>query len=176
MSKRRSKQLKTPRFFCPVFRKLSIFILRFSPKKRFRRRVALVCSLATFSPCCTRISKPDYRNHFFYCQIGTTNSNWRSNLLPNLSSQFGDLLLVQHRIFIIGGLCEANSSVIASIFRQYVPIQLVPSDCSRCAPLGSSALLSKILMLSKPKKPPSKTLFPSISSRLTHQVKLRSYF
>src|SRR5579859_8203568 len=40
--------------------------------------------------------------------------------------------------------------------------------------VGSAALRSKTPMLSSPRKPPSKTLLPSASLRLTHQVKLIS--
>ena len=62
----------------------------------------------------------------------------------------------------------------ASRFRQYIAIQLVPSACSRWPPVGSGALRSKTPMLSSPRKPPWKTLLPSASLRLTHQVKLSS--
>ncbi len=65
---------------------------------------------------------------------------------------------------------------IASMFSEYMPIQLVPSDCSSRPPFGSGALRSKTPMLSRPRKPPSNTLLPSASFRLTHQVKLRSSF
>ena len=53
-------------------------------------------------------------------------------------------------------------------------IQAVPSACSRWPPVGSGALRSKMPMLSRPRKPPSKTFFPRRSLRFTHQVKLRS--
>ena len=64
----------------------------------------------------------------------------------------------------------------ASMFRQYMPIQEVPSDCSMCPPVGSGAERSKTPMLSRPRKPPSKTFMPSVSLRLTHHVKLSSSF
>ena len=61
----------------------------------------------------------------------------------------------------------------ASMFRQYMPIQLVPSDCSMWPPVGSGAERSNTPMLSRPRKPPWKTLRPEGSLRLTHQVKFR---
>ena len=50
-------------------------------------------------------------------------------------------------------------------------IQAVPSACSRWPPVGSGALRSKTPMLSRPRKPPSKTFLPKRSLRFTHQVK-----
>ena len=50
-------------------------------------------------------------------------------------------------------------------------IQAVPSACSRWPPVGSGALRSKMPMLSRPRKPPSKTFLPNRSLRFTHQVK-----
>ncbi len=48
---------------------------------------------------------------------------------------------------------------------------------ARCEPpVGSGALRSKTPMLSRPRNPPWKTLRPSVSLRLTHQVKLSSSF
>ena len=52
----------------------------------------------------------------------------------------------------------------------------MPSACSRWPPVGSGALRSKTPMLSRPRKPPSKTFLPKRSLRLTHQVKLGSSF
>ena len=60
------------------------------------------------------------------------------------------------------------------MLRQYIAIQLVPSDCSMWPPVGSGALRSKTPMLSRPRKPPWKTLRPSASLRFTHQVKFSS--
>ena len=53
-------------------------------------------------------------------------------------------------------------------------IQAVPSACSRWPPVGSGALRSKTPMLSRPRKPPSKTFLPNRSLRFTHQVKFSS--
>src|ERR1019366_604614 len=53
------------------------------------------------------------------------------------------------------------------------PIQPVASDCSSVPPTGRCERSSGP-MLSSPRNPPSKTLLPSLSSRLTHQVKLTS--
>ena len=56
-------------------------------------------------------------------------------------------------------------------------IQAVPSACSSVAPPGSPWERSKTPMLSSPRKPPEKRLFPSSSLRFTHQVKLiRSFW
>ena len=55
-----------------------------------------------------------------------------------------------------------------------MPIQPVASDCSSTAPSGSRSLRSMTVMLSRPRKPPSKTLLPSRSTLLTHQAKLIS--
>src|SRR4249919_819472 len=52
-------------------------------------------------------------------------------------------------------------------------IHAVPSACSRWPPVGSGALRSKTPMLSRPRKPPSKTFLSKRSLRFTHQVKLR---
>ena len=49
----------------------------------------------------------------------------------------------------------------ASMFRQYIAIQPVPSACSMCPPVGQRLLRSKTPMLSRPRKPPWKTLRPS---------------
>ena len=72
------------------------------------------------------------------------------------------------------GSWVASSIAIASMFNAYIAIQLVPSDCLRCPPVGSGALRSKTPMLSRPRKPPWKTFMPSASLRLTHHVKLSS--
>src|SRR5215470_9507730 len=56
--------------------------------------------------------------------------------------------------------------------RQNIPIQPVASDCFSVTPLGSFSLRSIIVMLSSPRKPPSKRLFPSLSILFTHQAKL----
>src|SRR5260370_11759594 len=64
----------------------------------------------------------------------------------------------------------------ASMLRQYMPIHEVPSDCSMWPPVGSGDERSKTPMLSRPRKPPSKTFMPSVSLRLTHHVKLSSSF
>ena len=69
---------------------------------------------------------------------------------------------------------RASSSAIVPMFRQYMPIQLVASDWWSSAPNGSGLLRSKRPMLSRPRKPPWKTLFPSWSLRFTHHVKFRS--
>ena len=78
------------------------------------------------------------------------------------------------RHVLVGGLCRASSIAMASMFREYIAIQLVPSDCSRCPPVGSGALRSNTPMLSRPRKPPWKMFIPSASFRLTHQVKFSS--
>ena len=70
--------------------------------------------------------------------------------------------------------CRASSSAMVSMFRQNMPIQLVPSLCSMWPPVGSGALRSNTPMLSSPRKPPWKTFLPSASLRLTHQVKFSS--
>src|ERR1700692_2082917 len=62
------------------------------------------------------------------------------------------------------------------ILSEYVHIQLVESDCSRMDPSGIGVFLSKSPILSIPRKPPSKILFPCSSFLLTHQVKFRSSF
>ena len=59
-------------------------------------------------------------------------------------------------------------------FRQNMPIQPVASDCLSVMPGGNFWLRSTTVMLSRPRKPPSKTLWPSASTRLTHQAKLMS--
>ena len=66
----------------------------------------------------------------------------------------------------------AKSKEIRNIFKANIAIQLVPSACSNKPPVGKGALLSKTPILSNPKKPPSKILFPLLSFRLTHHVKL----
>src|SRR6266511_4926398 len=63
-----------------------------------------------------------------------------------------------------------------SMFRQYMPIQAVPSAWPRWPPVGSGALRSNTPLLSSPRNPPWKTLWPSASLRLTHQVKFSSSF
>ena len=72
------------------------------------------------------------------------------------------------------GSCAARVSAISSRSRQYIAIHAVPSVCSRCPATGGCLDRSNGPMLSRPRKPPSKTLLPSASSRLTHQVKLIS--
>ena len=59
------------------------------------------------------------------------------------------------------GSSQASSSAMVSMFRQNMPIQLVPSLCSMWPPVGSGALRSNTPMLSRPRKPPWKTLLPS---------------
>src|SRR2546430_12660833 len=59
------------------------------------------------------------------------------------------------------GSCLASSSAIASMFRQYMPIHEVPSDCSMWPPVGRGAERSNTPMLSRPRKPPWKTFFRS---------------
>ena len=67
---------------------------------------------------------------------------------------------------------RANSTAMASMSRQNIPIHAVPSTCSRRLPAGRSGWpRSKMPMLSRPRKPPWKALRPSGSLRLTHQVK-----
>ena len=63
-----------------------------------------------------------------------------------------------------------------SMLRQYRPIHDVPSACSRSAPPGNGCDRSNNPMLSSPRKPPPKTLLPSASLRLTHQVKFINSF
>ena len=46
------------------------------------------------------------------------------------------------------------------MFRQYIAIQLVPSDCSMYPPVGNGLERSKTPMLSRPRNPPSKILLP----------------
>src|SRR6202035_1937562 len=55
-------------------------------------------------------------------------------------------------------------------------IQLVESDCSRIDPSGRGEFRSNSPILSIPRKPPSKILFPCSSFRFTHQVKFTSSF
>ena len=55
-----------------------------------------------------------------------------------------------------------------------IAIQAVPSACSSRPPVGSVALRSNTPMLSRPRKPPSNTLWPEGSLRFTHQVKFSS--
>src|SRR5207244_6311111 len=52
----------------------------------------------------------------------------------------------------------------------------VPSAWPRWPPVGSGAERSNTPMLSRPRKPPWKTLCPSASLRLTHQVKFNRSF
>jgi hypothetical protein len=56
------------------------------------------------------------------------------------------------------------------MLRQKKAIHDVPSACRRVPPVGSASDRLKIPMLSIPKNPPSKTLFPSESFRLTHLI------
>src|SRR5207248_9558790 len=70
----------------------------------------------------------------------------------------------------------ASTTVISSRVNAYMAIHAVPSLCSSAPVTGSAAERSNGSMLSRPRKPPSKTLFPSTSLRLTHQVKLMSSF
>ncbi len=70
--------------------------------------------------------------------------------------------------------CRASSTDISSMFSAYIAIQPVPSDCSSSPATGSAAERSNGPMLSRPRKPPSNTLLPSLSLRLTHQVKFSS--
>ena len=58
------------------------------------------------------------------------------------------------------------------MFRQNIAIQEVPSDWVRVPSTGSGAERSKTPILSRPRKPPWKTLRPDGSLRFTHQVKL----
>src|ERR1700736_5250502 len=51
----------------------------------------------------------------------------------------------------IGSTLVASSSEIFSMFRQYIAIQLVPSDCSRYPPHGKGLDRSKTPMLSSPR-------------------------
>src|SRR5882757_6876877 len=60
------------------------------------------------------------------------------------------------------------------ILSEYIHIQLVESDCSRIDPSGKGVFLSKSPILSIPRKPPSKILFPCSSFLFTHQVKFMS--
>ena len=62
------------------------------------------------------------------------------------------------------------------MLRQNSAIQPVASDCSSRPSTGSGAERSIGPMLSRPRNPPSKTLSPAASFRLTHQVKFRSSF
>ena len=98
--------------------------------------------------------------------------------LPRLIHGCGDVEKVLPEfagdVFVGRILLRASSSAIASMLRQYMAIQLVPSDCSIWPPVGSGALRSKTPMLSSPRNPPWKTLLPSASLRLTHQVKFSS--
>ncbi|MEC9156580.1 MAG: hypothetical protein VYB77_00455 [Planctomycetota bacterium] len=67
-----------------------------------------------------------------------------------------------------------SSIAIRIMVRENIAIQLVASACSRVPPPGSLEDRSKMPMLSSPRKPPSKMLFPAASFRLTHQVKFIS--
>ena len=67
-----------------------------------------------------------------------------------------------------------RSARCSSRFRQYMAIQAVPSDCSSTPCDGERRERSNGPMLSRPRNPPSKTLLPAASLRLTHQVKLSS--
>ncbi len=64
----------------------------------------------------------------------------------------------------------------SSMFWLKNAIQAVPSDCSSVPPDGMPWLRSNTPMLSRPRKPPWKTLRPLGSLRFTHQVKLSSSF
>src|SRR5574340_1195690 len=69
------------------------------------------------------------------------------------------------------GSWTASSIASSSMFWLNSAIQAVPSACSRWPPVGSGALRSNTPMLSRPRKPPSKTFLPKRSLRFTHQVK-----
>src|SRR5439155_19594281 len=81
--------------------------------------------------------------------------------------EFLDELLVQRFV-------QSELTAIRSICWLKNTIHAVPSAWSRYPPVGSGEERSNTPMLSSPKKPPSNTLAPARSSRLTHQVKLIS--
>ena len=72
------------------------------------------------------------------------------------------------------GFSIAISQAMRSIFKLYIAIQPVPSACSKCPPVGNLAERSNTPMLSIPKNPPPKILFPPSSFRFTHQVKFNN--
>src|SRR5262249_53786791 len=51
------------------------------------------------------------------------------------------------------------------------PLHPVESDCSRVAPSLIRSLRLITVMLSRPRKPPSNTLLPSLSTLFTHHAK-----
>jgi protease-4 len=55
-------------------------------------------------------------------------------------------------------------------------LDAVPSACSRCPPVGSGRERSNTPMLSRPRNPPLKRFFPSVSFRFTHHVKFSNSF
>src|SRR5262249_61506336 len=57
--------------------------------------------------------------------------------------------------------------------RQYIAIQAVPSAWLIKPPVGKGALRSNTPMLSSPRKPPWKMLWPCPPLRFTHQVKFK---
>ena len=59
------------------------------------------------------------------------------------------------------GSCSARASASSSMFWLNSAIHAVPSACSRRPPVGSAALRSNTPMLSRPRKPPSKTFLPA---------------
>ena len=61
----------------------------------------------------------------------------------------------------VRGIVVASSIAIDSMSRQNIAIQLVPSDCSMKLPGPSGFERSKTPILSRPRKPPSKTFLPS---------------
>ena len=71
------------------------------------------------------------------------------------------------------GSFSDSTVAIRSMFRQYMNIQAVASDCSSSVPAGRCDR-SKAPMLSRPRKPPEKRSLPSLSWRFSHQVKLSS--
>ena len=77
---------------------------------------------------------------------------------------------------LVGGIVLGQVSANSSMFWLNSAIHAVPSACSRRPPVGRGALRSKTPMLSRPRKPPSNTLRPLGSLRLTHHVKLSSSF
>src|SRR3989449_3454693 len=74
------------------------------------------------------------------------------------------------------GSSRASSRAISSRVTQKKPIHAVPSACSSVPPPGSGRERSNTPTLSRPRKPPPKRWFPSLSLRFTHQVKLRQSF
>src|SRR5580704_11217405 len=62
------------------------------------------------------------------------------------------------------------------MFWANIQTHAVPSACRRYPPVGSGELRSKTPILSSPRKPPSKRLWPKRSLRFTHQLKFRINF